>query len=189
MDVQKQEANVAMTKEPGTKSKNGNIAHWSKPEQLELLRGWARDGYTNTDIAEKIGVSEQTLRAYCKKNEEIREAIREGKEVIDFQVEDALLRAARGAKTKEVRVLTTFYENKLWETQKEVIEKEHPPNVAACTAWLFNRKPEKWKRNPENNMNLDDDRSINITITRAGNSIEVTEDGDEQDCEKSSPGV
>ena len=160
---------------------NANLDYWSKEEQLTLLEGWARDGYTNAEIAAKMGISEVTLQSYRKKHPEIDKAIRIGKEVIDYRVESALLRSALGATTNEVKVVQVYKKGELIETHKEVTKTEHVPSVLACTTWLFNRQREKWKKNRDNEITVDDDQSINITITRAGNSIEVKEDGNESD--------
>ena len=172
-----------MKKKPD-KKQNGltsSISYWTQPEQLELLYFWARDDYTSERVAEKMGISESTLQSYRKKSAEIDKAIRTGKEVVDARVESALLKSALGHKTKEVRVVQVYKHKILVEILKEVIEKEHVPSVLACTTWLFNRQREKWKKNRDNEITVDDDQSINITITRAGNSIEVKEDGNESD--------
>lgn len=53
------------------------VDEWRTPTRLELLKCWARD-FSFTDIAAKIGVSIQTLKAWRDKYPEIEEAIREG---------------------------------------------------------------------------------------------------------------
>ena len=103
----------------------------------------------------------------------IDEAVRDGKEVVDFKVESALLKAALGFTIKEVKVVGTFQNGVLVKTTKETTTKEFSPNVLACQVWLYNRQREKWKRNPDNEINSEGDQSINITITRAGKTIEV----------------
>jgi DNA-binding CsgD family transcriptional regulator len=144
------------------------ITYWTQPEQLELLYYWARDDYTSEKVAEKMGINALTLKAYRKKSNEIDKAIRTGKEVVDASVESALLKSARGMTTKEVKVVQVYKHGVLVETHKEVTEKEHVPSVLACTTWLYNRQRDKWKKNRDNESAVDDDRSINITITRAG---------------------
>lgn len=143
---------------------------WLEEDNLMLLECWARDGYTFEDIANKIGVSYATLRKWRVKYPEINEALKKGREIIDYKVENALLKSALGYKTKEVKVTTTMRHGKVVETIKEVLDKEQAPNVSACQCWLYNRLPDKWKnRNSRANImdEMDEDTSIQVIVTRA----------------------
>ena len=146
------------------------VDEWLEADGLMLIESWARDGYTVQDIATRIGVVQQTLRAWMNKYPEIKQAVNNGRELVDYKVENALLKAALGYKTKEVRVATIIRNGKTIETQKETIEKEQAPNVSACQAWLYNRKPKVWK-NMNSRANILDDigeeTSIHITVERA----------------------
>ena len=146
------------------------VDEWLEADGLMLIESWARDGYTVQDIATRIGVVQQTLRAWMNKYPEIKQAVNNGRELVDYKVENALLKAALGYKTKEVRVATIIRNGKTIETQKETIEREQAPNVSACQAWLYNRKPKVWK-NMNSRANILDDigeeTSIHITVERA----------------------
>ena len=149
------------------------VDDWLEADGLILIESWARDGYTVQDIATRIGIAQQTLRAWMNKYPEIKQAVNNGRELVDYKVENALLKAALGYKTKEVRVATIIRNGKVFETQKETIEREAAPNVSACTAWLYNRKPKVWKNmNSRSNIldEIDEDTSIHITVERAGSS-------------------
>lgn len=145
---------------------------WLETDNLILLEGWARDGWTVEDIAFKIGVDKSTLRKWMRDNDEIRKAINDGRELVDYKVENALLKAALGYKTKEVKVITTIRNGKLLETIKETTTTEAAPNVQACKVWLYNRQPKKWKPESVRGQSLldamDEDNDIRITIERAG---------------------
>ena len=137
---------------------------------LLLLKSYARDGYTYQDIADRFGISSSTLEKYRKKFPQIEEAIKEGRELTDYKVENALLKCALGYKTKEVKTTTIMRFGKVVETQKEVLEKEQPPSVPAITLWLTNRNKDKWKT-PNSKSLLDEveeDSTIQVTVTRAG---------------------
>lgn len=84
-------------------------------EKLILVEGWARDGLTNEQIAENLGINQDTFYNYKKKYPEFSETLKKGKEIIDYQVENALLKSALEG------------------------------NVTAQIYWLKNRKPNKWK--------------------------------------------
>lgn len=149
------------------------IDDWLTADGLILMESWAREGYTVQDIATRIGITQQALRSWMNKYPEVKQAINNGRELVDYKVENALLKAALGYKTKEVRVSTTIRNGKTIETIKETVEKEAAPNVAACTTWLYNRQPKKWKNmNVKGNLleDLDEDTSIHIVVERASGS-------------------
>ena len=74
----------------------GKYQRWLEPEGLTLLEGWARDGLTDEQIAAKIRINPATLYDWQKKFPKISEALKKGKEVVDFEVENALLKRALG---------------------------------------------------------------------------------------------
>lgn len=148
---------------------------------LLLLKSYARDGYSYQDIADKFAISLMTLNNWRSKYPQIQEAIDEGRELTDYKVENALLKSALGYKTKEVKTTTIMRFGKVVETQKEVLEKEQPPNVQAITLWLTNRNRDKWKT-PNSKSLLDEveeDTSIQVTVTRAGKH--EADGGEEED--------
>lgn len=163
------------------KTKNECIAtEWLEEDNLMLLECWARDGYTFQDIANRIGISLSTLRMWRSKYPEIDNALKKGREIIDYKVENALLKSALGYKTKEVKVTTVIRYGKVVETVKEVTDKEQAPNVSAIQCWLYNRLPNKWKKNRDNLIELgDEDTKIQVTVTRASTSQSTKAQQDE----------
>lgn len=152
------------------------VDDWLTDDGLLLLESWARDGYTMMDISNKIGVDNDVFLRWKDRYPEIREAVSKGKELVDYQVENALLKSALGYKTQEVKVTTTMRYGKVVETVKEVLDKEVAPSVPAIQMWLYNRQKEKWKNmNAAKNVfdDLEEDTSIEITVTRA-NKDETT---------------
>lgn len=154
------------------KTKNECIAtEWLEEDNLMLIECWARDGYTFQDIANRIGIAVSTLRGWRAQYPEFDEALKRGREIIDYKVENALLKSALGYKTKEVKVTTTMRYGKVVETVKEATDKEQAPNVSAIQCWLYNRLPNKWKKNRDNLIELDEeDTKIQVTVTRASQS-------------------
>ncbi|MGM0238505.1 HNH endonuclease [Enterococcus sp. AZ103] len=75
---------------------------WVTREGLILLEGWARDGLSDEQIASNMGISTATLYNYKKKYLEILEALKRGKEVADYEVENALFKSALGYEYIEV---------------------------------------------------------------------------------------
>ena len=77
---------------------------WLEPDNLTKLRGWARDGLTNEQIAKKIGVRRETISTWCSKYPNIANALKKGKEVIDYEIENSLI-----STMKKHTITTTQY--------------------------------------------------------------------------------
>jgi hypothetical protein len=123
--------------------------------KLFLIECWARDGYIDEDIAKKLGISIQTFYVYKKQYSEFSESLKRGKEVIDYQVENALLKRALGYKYIE-----SSEQDAIFGTKKKEVEKEVAPDVTAQIFWLKNRRPDKWRdvnHSKNENMNLNAD--------------------------------
>ena len=84
-----------------------------------------------------MGITTKTLYEWKNKYGEISEALKKGKEVIDRQVENALLKRALGYAYDE-----TTYEDGV-ETKR--VTKEVAPDTTAQIFWLKNRKPAEWR--------------------------------------------
>ncbi|MFJ8064891.1 transposase [Psychrobacillus sp. NPDC096426] len=65
-------------------------------QRLFEVECWARDGLIDEQIANNLGVAYSTFREYVKKYSALSAALKKGKEIIDFQVENALLKRALG---------------------------------------------------------------------------------------------
>lgn len=167
--------------------KPGTVDKWLEEDGLMLIECWSRDGYTIEDIANKIGVNQKTLYDWRTQYPEIEAALRNGREIIDYKVENALLKSALGYKKKEVKVITTMRYGKVVETVKEVTESEQAPNVNAIQTWLYNRQREKWRNmNAKTNMFEDmvEDDTIEVIVRRAGTNESEVGDSDEMVEEK-----
>lgn len=118
----------------------GKYEYWLTLEGLLKLEAWARDGLTDEQISENIGIGTTTLYRWKNDYEKIREALKRGKEVVDIQVENALLKRALGYTYKEIKVEETADGEKVTTTTKEVV-----PDTTAQIFWLKNRRPEQWR--------------------------------------------
>lgn len=143
-------------------------------EGLMLIQCWVRDGLTVKQIAERLQVSSDTLYKWRYKNPELEEAFKKGKELVDYEVENALLKAALGyTKKKTVTYIGTVRKSGSREIGGEKIEEEVGPNVTACLAWLNNRKSKDWQRNRDESLSLEDKMSgVTIQIIK-GNAAET----------------
>ena len=92
------------------------VDRWLDPDDgLLLLQDWARMGLTDEQIAHNMGISRSTLSDYKVKYPIISDTLKKGKDVIDIQVENALLKSAlEGSNTAQI-------------------------------FWLKNRRPDRWR--------------------------------------------
>ena len=84
-------------------------------EKFPLIEGWAKDGLTDEQISRNLGISKVTFYKYKASCSELNELLKRSKEVVDYEVENALYKSAIGG------------------------------NVSAMIFWLKNRRPDKWR--------------------------------------------
>lgn len=129
--------------------RKGSYKKWLEADNLILLEGWARDGLTDEQIAYNIGIHVSTLYEWKKKYEEFDEALKRGKEVVDREVENALLKRALGYSYDEI---TEIREEGVL-IQKKVVKKHIVPDTTAQIFWLKNRRPDIWRDKKDIDMN------------------------------------
>lgn len=83
----------------------GKYQEWIAEEGLLLIEGWARDGLTDEQIAHNMGIGVRTLYVWKDKYAQILQALKKGKEVVDRQVENALLKRALGYDFEETTIV------------------------------------------------------------------------------------
>lgn len=99
------------------------IKQWETADSLILLEGWARSGLTDEQIMHNMGISNYTFYEWKKKSSKINEALKKKKEIVDYEVENALLKNALNG------------------------------NVTAQIFWLKNRKKFEWREKVETSAN------------------------------------
>lgn len=159
------------------KKKQQSVAPWITSDGLFLLECWARDGVKEIEIAARMGVLPQTLSRWKQQHPEMAKALSRGKEIVDYQVENALLKAALGYSYTEVKTYINGDADKNGnrKVRIEKVEKQQGPNVTACLAWLNNRKSNEWRRNRDNVIEIEDaDHKITVNV------IKHTKDMDEK---------
>ena len=123
-------------------------------DKLILVEGWARDGLTDEQIAKNLGIGYTTLKEYKNKYPSFSATLKRGKEVVDTEVENALLKKALGSKEtlkKPVKLKQVIYSDagkKLKEFEEIVMVEEEvliTPDTTAQIFWLKNRKQGVWR--------------------------------------------
>jgi hypothetical protein len=121
---------------------------WLTEEGLKKVEAWARDGLTNEQIAHNMGITRKTLFVWQTRYPELAERLKKGKEVVDIEVENALLKRALGYEYTETMIEQSADGRKIRKTVKEVV-----PDVTAQIFWLKNRKPKEWRDKQDVNVN------------------------------------
>ena len=95
--------------------RRGKYEEWITEDGCLRIKGWARDGLTDEEIAHNMGIGVSTFYAWQNRFIEIREAVKQGKAPCDTLVEDALYKAALSG------------------------------NITAQIFWLKNRRTNRWR--------------------------------------------
>lgn len=135
---------------------------WLEPEKLLLLEDWARQGLFDEQIAKNMGISEATLYNYKRQYPEIKEALRKGKEVVDIEVENAMLKRAIG-------YTITITEQKIDKDGfvHDLTRDLHiPGDVTAQIFWLKNRRRTQWRDKVEYESNTDELNKVKELLSK-----------------------
>ena len=130
----------------------GKYQEWLTEEGLLQLESWARDGLTDEQIASNMGIGYSTLQTWKSKYQDIQDTLKRGKEVVDIQVENALLKRALGYSYDEVtRERVIDYDQSTGQVVgshmeiTKTVKKEVQGDTTAQIFWLKNRRPEQWR--------------------------------------------
>ncbi|MGJ8370247.1 helix-turn-helix domain-containing protein [Staphylococcus capitis] len=121
--------------------------------KLDLVEGWKRDGLTDEQIARNFGVNIKTLMKWKDEKTEFMEAIKKGKEVSDYELENALHKRAVGY----------YYEEETVTNAGKVVKvkKYEHANPTSLIFALKNRLPNKYRDKVEQEVTQ---RNIEINI-------------------------
>ncbi|MBA7465180.1 hypothetical protein ES707_00342 [subsurface metagenome] len=126
----------------------------------------ARQGLTNIQIARKLGVSKDTFYEYLKIYPDFSDSIKKGKRPVDIEVENALLKRAKGYNYEEVHAeynMDKEGKQKAFPSKIKKIKKQVVPDVTAQIFWLKNRRPRLWR----DRHNFDLSGSVNLRVVTA----------------------
>lgn len=117
---------------------------WATPENLILVQGWRRDGLSDEQIANNIGIGRSTLYQWRKDHQDFSDAYKKGTEVSTYEVENALYKSAIGHYVEEVEIVESTTPMGV-NTTKKKHRRYIAPNTAAQIFILKNRRPDWWK--------------------------------------------
>ena len=109
---------------------------WLEQDKLTLLEGWARNGLTDEQIAHNMGIVTSTFYEWKKKYPKFSEVLKKNKEVVDLEVENALLKSALSG------------------------------NITAQIFWLKNRRKQQWRDKVEVETNGEELNKVRELLTK-----------------------
>ena len=127
-----------------------------RPEYVDQVEGLCKLGATDEDIANFFDVCVSTIDTWKNKYPEFLGAIRNGKELADIRVAEALYKKATGytyeteAPTRDGPVKLTQYAH---------------PDTAAAFIWLKNRRRDKWSDTRREEISGPDGKPIEVNAT------------------------
>ena len=114
---------------------------WLAEDKLTLLEGWARAGLVDEQIANNMGIATSTYYDWKNKYPEFAEALKKNKDIVDYEVENALLKNALDG------------------------------NVTAQIFWLKNRKKNEWRDKVEYETNNDDLNKVKELLAKIEDGV------------------
>lgn len=133
-------------------------AVWDKKIQPNISKivDMAAKGATGKEIAKNLGITYPTLYAYLQKGRNgiepyisLSEAYDQACGDVDDTVEAALYRRAVGYVATDVRTEQRFARDGRVITLVHKMERDVPPDPRCAMFWLTNRRPGKWRYQPE----------------------------------------
>lgn len=139
--------------------RTGRPSTFDVKKHVELAHKVALLGATDKQIADVLGITEQTVNAWKKDHPAFSEALKTAKLAADGDVAKSLYRRALGYSHPAVKILQ--YEGQ----PVEVPYTEHyPPDTTACIFWLKNRWPSMWRDRVDNNHTVSDENNQAVPL-------------------------
>ena len=117
--------------------------------KLGLVEAWARNGLVEAQIAHNLGIAESTLNVYKNNHPELVEALARGKEIVDLEVENALLKRAKGYTYDEVTREERLTRDGEIVVLTKTVRRDIPPDPTSMMFWLANRQKSRWSYKPQ----------------------------------------
>lgn len=150
-----------------------DINVWLTEEGQLYLQSWANDGLSNIEIAQKMGVCEDTFYRWCNQEPSIKRAVTRGRDTMTMEVENILYKCAKGY----------MYEEDALTKDGEVVrvQKYQPPSTEAQKFILTNRRKDKWKSKNEVALEAQIAAQATVEVSKSDSLADDLFGDDEQD--------
>jgi len=142
-----------------------------KPDFARIAQRLCRNGATDIEVADILGISVRTFYRWCLLHDEFTAAVRTGQDAADDRVERALYQRAVGYDYVAEKIVTPKGGGPVAVPYNMHV----PADVRAALHWLAIRRPKPWARLPEpptDIANIIAERRTQVAQDSARQSIE-----------------
>lgn len=125
--------------------KGGRPSKYDPDRHPFLVMCLAREGLTEVEMAQKLGIGKSTLTRWKQKHPEFRASLKGSREEADLKVVDSLYRRALGYEYEETEMVMANKDGEMKPARVRKVKKHVAPDVTACIFWLKNRQPADWR--------------------------------------------
>jgi len=153
--------------------------------KIHLVKGWARNGLTDKQIASNLNIAESTFYSFLRGHQDMKDLLRSAREDAEIIVENALFKRAIGYRYDEVtRELHKDKDEEFVLGITKKVRKEVQGDVGAQQYWLEHRAPKRWEKNVSPEINpFAVNSMINNLAQLLGNPVGARAVGSEIDDE------
>ena len=122
---------------------------WLTDDKLLVIKGWARDGLTNKEIAHNVGVRADTFSTWVTRYAKLSQALKDGRQPVLVKLEDSMLHKSQGYFVEEVK--TEIYEHTDGRTSKKITKTKRwiPEDTTMLIFLAKNKMPNKYSDHPD----------------------------------------
>jgi hypothetical protein len=127
------------------------------PAMNPQVKEWSKQGLIDTEIAKLLGIGKSTFYEWQNKHPEFSDALKEGKQIADMEVEQELWGKCHG------QMIIERKEKVLRDGTIVTVQEERfvPASDTAIIFWLKNRKPEMWREKQQ----IEHSGSMDISVS------------------------
>ena len=126
--------------------KAGRSSKYDPAVTPKLVEGYAMEGFSDIQIAEKLGIAQSTFYNWASKYVEFSEALKRGKEPVNADLKIAMMKTATGYFVEEEETVTIFNKNQIATSSKKTTRKKYIPPSPTMQIYLANKRlPEQFR--------------------------------------------
>jgi hypothetical protein len=141
------------------------------PEIAEKICALYREGKTDSQVAESVGLAKSTIRVWKEKDTEFKSSIKALKSEADDKVERALYERALGYSHQDVDIRTVSVGDGCSQIVQTPMVKHYPPDPTSMIFWLKNRRREAWRDKQDVEVSGKDGAPIEIELIVAARRL------------------
>lgn len=123
---------------------------WLTEDGLLTIEMWARQGFSDEQIAKNMGIARASLYSWFNQHSDILDAVKRGRKPVQIKVEDALYSRCDWRTVEEERTETVYNADQEVVSRKVINQKKViPPDTTALIFALKNLAPERFSDKPQ----------------------------------------